>query len=117
MLYGYFIGPEFWHSLKANIPEALPIVNYRTKGRGHHFFIVVDIEDTEAYLCLLTGPPLQLIYMLNRDQTIWVTTEVLLGTRKGRQWGTVLEPDGNTLGTSQPTPPPTPKPNRKKYAP
>ncbi len=42
--------------------------------------------------------------MLNRDQRIWVKTEVLLGTPKGRQWGTFWEPDGNTLGTGQPTP-------------
>jgi hypothetical protein len=70
-----------------------------------------SLHNIEAYLCFLTSPPLQIIYMLNHDQTIWVTTEVLLGTPKGRQWGTFLEPDGNTLGT------PPPKPNRKKLSP
>jgi hypothetical protein len=47
-----------------------------------------SLHNIEAYLRFLTSPPLQVIYMLNRDQTIWVKTEVLLGTPKGRQWGT-----------------------------
>jgi hypothetical protein len=60
--------------------------------------------------------------MLKSDQTIWVKTEVLLGTPKGRQQGTFWESDGNTLGTCQLTSPthphrPPPKPKRKKLSP
>jgi hypothetical protein len=47
-----------------------------------------SLHNIEAYLSFLTSPRLQLTYMFNHDKTMWVKTEVLLGTPKGKQWGT-----------------------------
>ncbi len=68
-----------------------------------------SLHNIEAYLSFMTSPPLQVIYMLNPDQTIWVKTEVLLGHLRednGEHFENLMKIHWEQVNS---TPPPNPK--------